>query len=68
MKQLGEVQDARHGMSLPARGAWIETNHTATSIPLNPGRSPRGERGLKQKGSDGGAVRLAVAPRAGSVD
>ena len=33
--------------SLPSRGAWIEIPRRTRSPPRRPGRSPRGERGLK---------------------
>ena len=38
----------RNSMSLPARGAWIETDGRGSCDRGEESRSPRGERGLKR--------------------
>ena len=59
---------AERGLSLPARGAWIEMLTKNASAADVRRRSPQGERGLKF-GSPGNQMCSGiVAPRKGSVD
>ncbi len=55
-------------MSLPPRGAWIETIMEWEQGLVQVGRSPRGERGLKRQLDRTNPQRGLVAPPAGSVD
>ena len=54
--------------SLPVRGAWIEIQASSVAAAAVLRRSPCGERGLKLLAAGALCWRLAVAPRAGSVD
>ena len=63
VSQLGAIPD----MSLPARGAWVETQALAQGRAGAVGRSPQGERGLKRMVALEVPANAVVAPRKGSV-
>ena len=67
LKQHVEMYMGSNRLSLPARGAWVETLVARAwgKLPI-PRRSPQGERGLKQC-LVYNALRIVVAPRKGSV-
>ena len=60
LKQIPLIVLDKFGMSLPARGAWIETCFVVRATRRPARRSPRGERGLKRSkagtgtGTEGG--------------
>ena len=67
LKRSYDENDRVVAMSLPARGAWVETVTRRSCPYLAARRSPQGERGLKHTARDiRDALRL-VAPRKGSV-
>ncbi len=49
----------------PSRGAWIETRSGISPTIYRRVAPPRGERGLKQKGSNNVQATLTVAPPRG---
>jgi len=55
-------------LSLPSRGAWIETLSSVYRSATLERRSPHGERGLKHCGSLRQGKADIVAPLTGSVD
>ena len=68
LKRLGRLFETGSALSLPARGAWIETVKVRLIAGQSKSRSPHGERGLKHSGHAGRSARRHVAPRTGSVD
>ena len=67
MKLEAALPDDLVVLSLPARGAWVETRDRVDDNRHAAGRSPQGERGLKPVDLGYVAQVGNVAPRKGSV-
>ena len=68
LKLHSQLSCSQPWLSLPTRGAWIETSPCRSGFRRCCGRSPRGERGLKQRIAVVAVRADDVAPHAGSVD